>query len=515
MGEPAQARTSSLAPYHNLSKHPYTSIEYPGPVSEPAAILNYASQDTINACFNAPAAARANLQVRFRGDQPGPPLRGHRTQSQKLLLRVVKRRHRKPQGSQDVQGVFMIQIAGVVNYTVRFVSMADYHWTPDPNGHTASLLSALKRLDYNAILDYTFPPLDEEFVEPNSNSLDPHVEYRSKLDLQPPPIFTTRQLPFAYNFKMPPQATPEQVPHPITGRLRTRYVNKARISGISPQTLQHDHSPSDVPTAPTAIIKDKLGQLRPELLQKLRDKFLERPVWTKHSLLAQFSPEQAREIRRNKVYITAVAYVMTTGVFWNCHVRLGYDPVADPEARRYQRVFFYPQKKTVKNPINVKSDDEEEERVKGWWNAEQERLISQGKRPALDSKKAHIFDGQYLNREQSDFQLCDVVDPFIFRYINDTEHLSRMCTVKSGWYMPTWATLIKSLIRTKFVHMWETGTPAPDDLCLPVIEEYQRGLLNSDDEDDKDAQEDMDVDEEEDEQVQETQENATEMDEDD
>ena len=37
--------------------------------------------------------------------------------------------------------------------------------------------------------------------------------------------------------------------------------------------------------------------------------------------------------------------------------------------------------------------------------------------------------------------------------------------------------LIKALVRIKYVHIRETGQPAPDSLCHDVIEDYHRALL--------------------------------------
>lgn len=161
---------ASPAPLHRLPKQPYTAIEYPGPVSHPAAILACASQDDINTCFNAPPASPAALELRFRGDAPGPPLRGYRIPSQKLLLKVARRRRRPTATAAAAeQGVFTAEMVGTVNHTVRFVcklpaqstqvslvadenamsipAMADYQWTPDANGPTASLINSLKALD--------------------------------------------------------------------------------------------------------------------------------------------------------------------------------------------------------------------------------------------------------------------------------------------------------------------------------------------------------------------------------
>ncbi|ADV19497.1 hypothetical protein CNBB2280 [Cryptococcus gattii WM276] len=484
------------APPHPLPKQPYTAIEYPGPVSHPAAILAYAPQHDINACFNAPPAHPADLQLRFRGDAPGPPLRGHCIPSQKLLMKVVKRRRKTAATTDNDQGVFRAEMVGTVNHTVRFVSMADYQWTPNPNGPTASLINSLKALDYNAILNYSFPPLAEEYIEPRSDPDQP--KFRSKLDLQPLPIFSTRNLPAVYkyvfclfvhhmypnsfSFNMPPQVVPVDVPHPITGRIRTRYANNTREHGLAPHIIQHDHTLGDVPREPNVIVQGKMSRLNQDLLQKLRRAFEKRPVWVKQSLLAQFSEEEQGEMKREKAYFPSVAYVINTGVYSKCLVKYGYDPRLDIESRKLQHIFFYAHKKTVKNPMNTHPEnDEEADRREGWWEEEQARLIAENKRPPIDPTKANIFDGQYLHKAKADYQLCDITDPFIMRYIDDTSHLSTTCTLKSGWYTFSWITLIKALVRAKYMYMLETGLPAPDAICHPVLEEYGKGKMDGPD----------------------------------
>ena len=37
--------------------------------------------------------------------------------------------------------------------------------------------------------------------------------------------------------------------------------------------------------------------------------------------------------------------------------------------------------------------------------------------------------------------------------------------------------LIKTLTRLKYIHVRDTGEPAPDSICYDAIENYERGLL--------------------------------------
>ncbi|OCF36510.1 hypothetical protein I316_01759 [Kwoniella heveanensis BCC8398] len=298
-----------------------------------------------------------------------------------------------------------------------------------------------------------------------------------------------------------------------TKTIRRRYVNRGRVANIAPINLKHDHGPNDVPTVPTKLVQSKMSALNQDLLQKLRKMFDTRPVWMRHTLLAQLEPEDLAEVLRNKAYIPAVAYVMDTGPFWKCLVRFGYDPCADPVSAKFQRVFFYANKKTVKNPITAElfDDDEDEaqdkEKSKAGWKAEQERLAEEGFRPPLDPKRTHIFDGQYLHRERADYQLCDVTDPLIAKYINEVPAYRKKCWKDGGWYPSALFKLIKALIRAKYMYMWENHAPAPDRVCWAIIEEYEKEKANrpvafdadADDEpneaDEEDEEEDGDEDE--------------------
>lgn len=104
-----------LATHRHLPKTAYGSIEYPGPVSHAAAIMDLTSQEEIDTCFNTSSGTNALLEVHYRKDKMGAPVRGYRVASQKLLVKVVKRRRKDGQG-----GVFTTEVVGPVNHTVRF-----------------------------------------------------------------------------------------------------------------------------------------------------------------------------------------------------------------------------------------------------------------------------------------------------------------------------------------------------------------------------------------------------------
>jgi hypothetical protein len=104
-----------LATHRHLPKTAYGSIEYPGPVSHAAAITDLTSQEEIDTCFNTSSGTNSLLEVHYRKDKMGAPARGYRVASQKLLVKVVKRRRKDGEG-----GVFTTEVVGPVNHTVRF-----------------------------------------------------------------------------------------------------------------------------------------------------------------------------------------------------------------------------------------------------------------------------------------------------------------------------------------------------------------------------------------------------------
>lgn len=171
-----------------------------------------------------------------------------------------------------------------------------------------------------------------------------------------------------------------------------------------------------------------------------------------------------------KTYLAAVCYTFGAGPYWKCYARLGYDPVYEPSAymcvpillqqwwsltSRYQRIYFYitvqRAKVTMLRAQSVESaDEEEEEETKdgGWWLAEQERRVAAGERGPVDRtyvqphaapfsmgikltgcRKAHMFDGHEINRSKPDFQLCDISDPLLRKYIDNPNLRNDTCDV--------------------------------------------------------------------------------------
>lgn len=44
----------------------------------------------------------------------------------------------------------------------------------------------------------------------------------------------------------------------------------------------------------------------------------------------------------------------------------------------------------------------------------------------------------------------------------------------SGWYKASPLNLVKNITRLKFMYIREKNAPAPDEICLPAIQEFER-----------------------------------------
>lgn len=102
---------------------------------------------------------------------------------------------------------------------------------------------------------------------------------------------------------------------------------------------------------------------------------------------------------------------------------------------RYQRVFVYLDVKRGRNNVLNTStadmeDDDDPKRKPFWWEHEQERRIAEGLRPPLDPGKVHIFNGELLHQNKSDYQLLDITDPEITDYIWDPVNRWSHCDVR-------------------------------------------------------------------------------------
>ncbi|WOO84407.1 Transcription factor tau subunit sfc1 [Vanrija pseudolonga] len=471
-----------------LPRATYRSIEYPGPVAYPDLIHTVIRPLDIEECFNANIADARQLEMRYRGAGPeaersAVPVRGTRVASQKMLVKLTKRRKKALPGQTQPpggEGVFTVDVIGSIPQTVRFRSMADYQFTPAKDTGIAELTQALDELDYHTILSYKFPQLNEDFIAPTTPDEDgeaPPFPFRSLLELQPTPVASNRHLPTNFTYRNSSHAVVERIWDDELGAYKDRLVNKSRKSGWAMVTIGSSHP---VPTQPEEGIRQHIPKLDKRIFSRLQELLNERPVWMRYSLLAQFSDADRYEIESNKMYLPAVAFTYGAGPFWKTLVRWGYDPCSDPAAHKYQRVYIYLDVKRGRNNVlNAPAeevDEEEAKRPSFWWETEQERRIAEGLRPPMDKAKSYLFDGEILHRNKPDYQLIDITDPVILPFIYDPMGLHDTCDPHSGWYRRSSFELIKMLLRVRYMYLRDTNEPAPESSYRDVIDAFENAV---------------------------------------
>ncbi|CAK9787278.1 hypothetical protein CC85DRAFT_284365 [Cutaneotrichosporon oleaginosum] len=479
-GDEAPGPSMVAARIRPLPRTTFRSVEYPGPMQRADQIMRHINQEDIDDTFNAPMSDMRQLELRYRPEnRAAVPVRGNRVASQKVLVKITKRRRK---GKVD-QGVFTADVMGNIPQTVRFRSMADYQYTPAADSSVQELCQALVDLDYDYILDYKVPSLHEEYYEPNPLNPDgtpPAVPYRSLMELQPTPLASARQLPHNFNYRMSANTVEEEIWDDDAQETKKRYVNRSRAQGWSVPAVGHGHP---VPTEPEQSVRERMDRLDKRIMTRLRELFEARPIWLRYALLTNFDEKDRYEILTNKLYLPAVAFTYGAGPYWKTLVRYGYDATTKPEAHKYQRVYVYLDVKrgrnTILNSAVDPEDEDESKRPSFWWEHEQDARIAQGLRPPLDNAKIHIFDGQVLHRNKPDYQLIDITDPFIAKYIYDPTCMMDVCDHHTGWYRPVSFELIKALLRSRFADLRDTHEPPTDDSCNFILESYDRAIEES------------------------------------
>lgn len=143
-GDEAAGPSVGTARVRPLPRTTFRSVEYPGPMQHANQILRHIDQEDLDDTFNAPMSDMRQLELRYRPEnRAAVPVRGNRVASQKVLVKVTKRRRK---GKAD-QGVFTAEVLGNIPQTVRFRSMADYQFTAQADSSVQTLCQALVDLD--------------------------------------------------------------------------------------------------------------------------------------------------------------------------------------------------------------------------------------------------------------------------------------------------------------------------------------------------------------------------------
>ncbi|KAF9780292.1 RNA polymerase III transcription factor IIIC subunit-domain-containing protein [Thelephora terrestris] len=468
--------TTSPAPEIQIPPVRIHSVEYPGyvhPTSVPEAVRTLGGHQVLEKAFRKSTKPDAFLELRYRPDNPfAHPIAGEVVQTNSILLKVVKRRRKRMEGTltdeQDAGsiGEYTVEPVGLIPGTARFRGLADYQYNPDPEDPVSKLRMAMEDLDVDAIRKFIIPEEKEDYTaprDPNAMSIDPEmsggppnatVEMKSTMRTFPPPLFSRISIPQQYNFKANPNSRVVTVVDEATGVEKQRYVNKDRWKGYGPVTAMY--SDSGVPTEPTDVVAQMRNSVNSNIQKALLEKFSQRPIWTRTAILNQFTPAEAREIHNSKIHLPLVAYVFQDGPWRDTFVRFGYDPRKDINARFYQRIYFRNANHSIVRPSVTERRQDVRNSTEG----------------GEDKKFSHIFDGVRLNTETAAFQLCDIHDGMLKQMIEgeNDEDLREECDATDGWYTSQAIERIKVVLRHKFFQLLQ-GHIATEEECEALLNE--------------------------------------------
>lgn len=124
----------SVSPELPLPSTHFYSVEYPGyvkPTSVPLAIRHLGGQGSLDNAFRRAASKSGSLlELNLRPDNPfSHPIPGDLVATNSIVLKVVKRRRKKPEAGASTSGdaagtvgEYTTEAVGVVHKTVRFRS---------------------------------------------------------------------------------------------------------------------------------------------------------------------------------------------------------------------------------------------------------------------------------------------------------------------------------------------------------------------------------------------------------
>ncbi|KAI0951979.1 hypothetical protein AcV7_007922 [Taiwanofungus camphoratus] len=465
------------APERPLPSTHFYSIEYPGyvqPTSVPLAVERLGGQGSIDNAFKRSSAkTEALLELHLRPGNPfAHPVPGDVVPTNNVLLKVVKRRRKEPQGEREEEsgadkagtiGEYTVEAVGVIPKTARFRSMVDYQFQPDMSDPVAKLRLAMDNMDVEGIVNYSISPEKEDYIIPEDSSamdIDPELtgkedasgpKMKSNLRLFPPPLFGRQGIPQNYNYKANPASVVTTVVDEETGEEKKRLINRMRWKGFGPISINFTDKgvsvalPSyndSVPDKPSPTVEAQRGFADQKLLKRLQDLFQERPIWTRAAIFNQFAPYEVREIINSKYLLPLVSYVFQDGPWRDTQIRLGYDPREDRQARFYQRLYFRNTNHSMVRPSVLSK------RQEGRNDTAQNRTVDAASRE--EDKRSHIFDGVAVTKETAAFQLCDIHDPMLKEMIEDEGDLRETCDERDGWYSTRAFERIKTVLRHKF-----------------------------------------------------------------
>ncbi|SNX84269.1 uncharacterized protein MEPE_02977 [Melanopsichium pennsylvanicum] len=243
------------------------------------------------------------------------------------------RQHKRTRYTGRTKKEYIVEILGMATNTVRFRSMADFAFQPQVCVDSTSsssqtmqldpvmaLHKALATMDLEAFQRFSIPEQLEDYQIASS---DQEKSIQSNLGMVPPAFFSRMDVPFNYSFVQTPYSELRMVPTPvhltrpstsasfahalkqsdIPPASMQRFVNRVRLSNIAPQPFRVGRD-TEIPTKPLADVVRIEHRCDAQVLARLRELLVQRPVWSRMALKNQLNPVESKELQgtNEKVY---------------------------------------------------------------------------------------------------------------------------------------------------------------------------------------------------------------------
>jgi len=200
------------------------------------------------------------------------------------------------------------------------------------------------------------------------------------------------------------------------------------------------------------------------VLEKIRGVFEQRPIWSRLALRNQLTESEDHTLMNTRTMWTYTGYIFSDGPWRDFHVNWGYDPRKTTDARIYQRMQFRNFDNEYNRPTAVKLKKSVAEAAGAEAEDDDWRGIGYQR-----NRNSHIFDGQVLYRQVGNYQLCDMTDPLLQRYITDPNVITQECHPIHGWYQPITWERIRAIARRKFTALL-SGRTLTDAECEDLLQ---------------------------------------------
>jgi general transcription factor 3C polypeptide 5 (transcription factor C subunit 1) len=315
---------------------------------------------------------------------------------------------------------YTVNPVGVIPETYRFRTIPDLQYSTASNALMTNMRSTLLSDDFDLVKTFRLDPA--KGILPNQET-------------QPPPSMSIARLPLPYGYR---QNDKVKYIRDANGTLES--VNTA----LGPKIIVHV-VPFDAPTVPSSSPvplppENTLDPRVRDCLGRLREAQKTRPIMSRRVQMALGRPATEDSLKPCWGHL---GYMFRSGPFKDVLVAFGIDPRVDPKYRIYQSV-------SIQIPESKRG-----------------RKDRFGE-PAIDAKKTYLFDGAGVFVDGRVWQVCDVTDPQLNRYLERAEVSDHFESTTSGWYNNgTWA-LFRTVLKDKVLNL-VNGKPKSDGFYDPAF----------------------------------------------